>query len=96
MLGYQTGARILDTVGLNSPVSLQYYPLPDEDYVINYAVPASLVLEQRPRFAVFLEAYIRNTLLRDRAFLEQYTLVRKWQTDLYGSDGLLLFEQNAQ
>ena len=50
VLGYQTGARILDTVGLNSPVSLQYYPLPAEDYVINYAVPSRLVLEQRPLY----------------------------------------------
>jgi hypothetical protein len=96
VLGYRTGARILDTVGLNSPVSLQYYPLPQADYVINYAVPSSLVLDQRPLFAVFLEAYIRNTLLRDPRFLEQYTLVRKWPTDLYGSEGLLLFERNDQ
>ena len=42
------GRKILDTVGLNSPVSLEYYPLPADDYVINYAVPARLVLEQRP------------------------------------------------
>ncbi len=65
VLGFQTGAKILDTVGLNSPVSLEYYPLPADDYVINYAVPSELVLEQRPLFAVFMEAYIRNTLLTD-------------------------------
>lgn len=93
VLGYQTGARILDTVGLNSPVSLQYYPLPVEAYVINYAVPSSLVLDQRPLYAVFLEVYIRNTLLKDPQFLKQFTLVRKWPTDLYGSDGLLLFRR---
>jgi hypothetical protein len=96
VLGYRTGAKILDTVGLNSPVSLRYYPLPQADYVINYAVPSSLVLEQRPLFAVFLEAYIRNTLLRDPRFLEQYTLIRKWPTDLYGSEGLLLFERTGR
>ncbi len=96
VLGYRTGAKILDTVGLNSPVSLRHYPLPTEDYVINYAVPSSLVLEQHPLFAVFLEAYIRNTLLRDPRFLEQYTLLRKWPTDLYGSDGLLLFERTGR
>jgi hypothetical protein len=96
VLGYRTGARILDTVGLNSPVSLQYYPLPPEDYVINYAVPARLVLEQRPLYAVFLEAYIRNTLLKDPEFLQHYTLVHKWPTDLYGSNGLLLFRRNQE
>ena len=93
VLGYRTGAKILDTVGLNSSVSLRYYPLPIEDYVINYAVPADLILEQRPLYAVFLEAYIRNTLLKDPRFLEHYELARTWQTDLYGSDGLLLFRR---
>jgi hypothetical protein len=96
VLGYRTGAKILDTVGLNSPVSLRYYPLPAEDYAINYAVPSPLVLEQRPLFAVFLETYIRNTLLRDPRFMEQYILLRKWPTDLYGSDGLLLFERTGR
>jgi hypothetical protein len=93
VLGYRTGARILDTVGLNSPVSLEYYPVAAEDYVINYAIPADLILNQRPAYAVFLEAYIRNTLLKDQRFLKEYELVRKWPTDLYGSDGLLLFKR---
>jgi hypothetical protein len=93
VLGYRTGARILDTVGLNSPVSLQYYPVAAEDYVINYTVPTDLILNQRPAYAVFLEAYIRNTLLKDQRFLKEYGLVRKWPTDLYGSDGLLLFKR---
>jgi len=93
VLGYRTGARILDTVGLNSPVALQYYPVAAEDYVINYAVPADLILEQQPAFAVFLEAYIRNTLLKDARFEKEYELVKKWPTDLYGSHGLLLFRR---
>jgi hypothetical protein len=93
VLGYRTGANVLDTVGLNSPVSLQYYPVAAEDYVINYAVPADLILNQRPAYAVFLEAYIRNTLLKDRRFLKEYELVRKWPTDLYSSDGLLLYKR---
>jgi len=93
VLGFRTGASILDTVGLNSPVSLQYYPLAAEDYAINYAVPADLILNQRPAYAVFLEAYIRNTLLKDQRFLKEFDLVRKWPTDLYGSDGLLLFKR---
>jgi hypothetical protein len=78
---------------LNSPVSLQYYPIAAEDYVINYAVPTDLILNQQPAYAVFLEAYIRNTLLKDQRFLKEYELVRKWPTDLYGSNGLLLFKR---
>jgi hypothetical protein len=95
ILGYRTGAKILDTVGLNSPISVHYYPIPREDYAINYAVPSSLVLDQHPLYAVFLEAYIRNTLLKDPRFAEQYLLVQKWPTDLYGSNGLLLFKRNG-
>jgi hypothetical protein len=93
VLGYRTGANVLDTVGLNSPVSLQYYPVAAEDYVINYAVPADLILNQQPAYAVFLEAYIRNTLLKNERFSKEYELIRKWPTDLYGSDGLLLFKR---
>ena len=42
VLGYFTNAVILDTVGLNSPVSMQYYPLPPDQLVTNYAIPCNL------------------------------------------------------
>ena len=92
MLGYYTPARILDTVGLNSPESSRYYPLPAEDYAINYAIPAALVLDLKPQYVVILEVYGRNTLLRDARFTQAYRLVEKLPTDLYGSDGLLIFQ----
>ncbi len=75
VLGFYTPARILDTVGLNSPVSTHYYPLAPEQYVINYAIPAQLILDQRPDFVVILEVYGRNTLLKDPAVLRQYHLL---------------------
>ena len=93
VLGYYTPGRILDTVGLNSPVSSGYYPLPPEDYVINYAIPAQLILDQRPDFVVILEVYGRETLLKDARFLAQYRLQQKIDTDMYGSDGLLIFQR---
>ena len=93
VLGYYTPARILDTVGLNSPVSSRYYPLPAEQYVINYAIPAQLILDQRPDFVVILEVYGRNTLLKDASFLQQYHLLQKIDTDMYGSDGMLIFQR---
>lgn len=94
VLGFETGARILDTVGLNSPISLEYYPLDPEYYVINYAIPAQLILDQQPDWVVILEVYGRNTLLKDEDFLAQYRLVRTLPTDIYGSQGLLVFERN--
>lgn len=94
VLGYETGARILDTVGLNSPVSLEYYPLDPAAYVINYAIPARLILDQQPDWVVILEVYGRNTLLKDERFLAEYELIEKLPTDLYGSRGILVFKRN--
>ncbi len=93
-LGYFTQARILDTVGLISPQSLAYYPQPRAAYVINYAIPAALVLDQQPDYLVILEVYGRNTLLQDRAFRAAYTLTRTLDTDIYGSQGMLVFRRS--
>lgn len=93
VLGYQTRARILDTVGLNSPESVRYYPLPPEDYAINYAISSDLIVDQQPDWLVMLEVYGRNTLLRDDRFLAQYELVNTLPTDMYGSDGMLVYKK---
>jgi hypothetical protein len=93
VLGFFTPARILDTVGLNSPVSTTYYPLPVDQYVINYAIPTRLILDQRPDWIVILEVYGRRTFLLDPQFKAQYRLVEKIETDLYESDGLLIFQR---
>jgi 4-amino-4-deoxy-L-arabinose transferase-like glycosyltransferase len=92
-LGYITRARILDTVGLISPESTRFYPLPEDDYVINYAIPAELILEQQPDWVVILEVYGRETLLKDRAFLDAYRLDQTIPTDIYGSRGMLVFQR---
>ncbi len=94
VLGFYTPARILDTVGLNSPKSLNYYPLDKQYYVINYAIPAGLILDQKPDYVVILEVYARLTLLQDARFSQQYTLLRTLPTDIYGSRGMLIFARN--
>jgi arabinofuranosyltransferase len=94
VLGYQTDAEILDTVGLNSPQAIQYYPLPQSMYVINYAVAPDLILSWQPRFVVILEVYGRKSLLQDSRFLHEYTLRCTIPTDMYGSQGLLVFERS--
>jgi hypothetical protein len=95
VLGYYTPARILDTVGLNSPESLHYYPLDPSDYVINYAIPPDLIMDRQPDFIVILEVYGRLGLLRNPRFHESYHLRQKIPTDIYGSDGMLIFERNS-
>lgn len=100
VLGYYTPARILDTVGLNSPQSLRYYPLNPAYYIINYAIPPDLIMEERPDYIVILEVYGREGLFKDPRFWASYHLQQKIPTDIYGSDGMLIFKslprQNQQ
>lgn len=91
VLGYYTHARILDLVGLNSPVTTSYYPLDIKYYVTNYAVAPDLVIDQQPDVVVILEVYGRLGLLKDERFIQQYTLLQKLPTDIYGSDGMLIY-----
>jgi hypothetical protein len=92
-LGYDTGARILDTLGLISPQTLRYYPLDPNVYVINYAMPLQLILDQQPDWIVSPEVYIRNGLLKDARFQAQYQLWETLPTDIYGSKGLMVFRR---
>jgi arabinofuranosyltransferase len=94
-LGYYSGARILDTVGLMSPQAARYYPLDPGLYVINYAIAPGLILDERPDYVVLLEAYGRGGLLKDERFTASYVLQQKIETDIYGSDGLLVFRRAA-
>lgn len=94
VLGFFARARILDLVGLNSPVATTYFPLDPQLYVISYAVPPDLVIDQLPDYVVILEVYGRLGLLKDERFLQAYYLRQKIPTDIYGSDGLLIFERN--
>jgi hypothetical protein len=90
-LGYVTDLPILDTVGLVTPESRRYYPAAPGLYVTNYAIPADLVLSLDPDFIVILEVYGRRGLLPDEAFQDHYRLLRKIETDIYGSDGMLIY-----
>jgi arabinofuranosyltransferase len=92
-LGYFTGAPILDTLGLISPQVDKYYPLPDNAYVGNYAIPSNLINDLQPDFLVILEVYGRKTLLEDPIFSEGYDQIMKIPTDMYGSDGMLIFRR---
>jgi len=92
VLGFFTGMRILDTVGLNSPLASRYYPLDPSFYAINYAIPPQLILDARPDIIVILEIYGRNGLLKDPAFWQLYRLRKMIPTDIYGSDGMLILE----
>ena len=91
MLGYRTGMHILDTVGLVTRESTRHYPTDPSIYVINYAIPADLVLALDPDYIVILEVYGRLGLLPDPDFQARYRLLKKLKADIYGSDGMLIF-----
>jgi len=93
VLGYRTDLRVLDTVGLVTPESGRHYPAASDIYVINYAIPADLVLALDPDYVVILEVYGRRGLLPDPRFQARYRLLEKFETDIYGSDGMLIFER---
>jgi len=93
VLGFFTGLPILDTVGLNSPQATGYYPLDPALYSINYAIPPDLILDQQPEYLVMLEIYGRLGLLKDPRFRAAYELAHQIPTDMYGSEGLLIFRK---
>jgi hypothetical protein len=91
-LGYFTGVPILDLVGLNSPETTAYYPLEEKyygDFV--YAISPDLIINERPDYVVILEIYGRYGLLKDDRFLTSYQLLATIPTEIYGSDGLLIY-----
>ncbi len=94
MLGYKTHATILDTVGLNTPIASSYYPADPNIYITNYAIPPELILDQKPDYLVILEVYGRGGLIKNPQFIIEYELIKKIPTDIYGSDGMLIFKRN--
>ena len=62
-------------------------------YVISYAIAPDLIVDAAPEYVVLLEVYGRNGLLRDERFLAAYALDSKLETDIYGSDGLLVYRR---
>jgi arabinofuranosyltransferase len=91
VLGYMLDAPILDTVGLNSPEAVPYYPLPESLYATIYAVPPDLILAALPEIVVVQEGHVRNGLLKDPRFLEQYELCGRYPAEIYGGNPALIY-----
>jgi arabinofuranosyltransferase len=94
-LGYYCDCRILDTVGLVSPETIRYYPLPPELYVVNYAVPPRLVRDAAPDYLVSLDVFIRKSLAEADWFRRDYEVVWAADTEVFGSRRLLVFARVA-
>jgi len=93
-LGYASSLRILDTVGLISPVALRYYPLLPKQLVTDNAIPPELIADQRPDVVVTLDAFAQKSLLTDAAFLQAYRLERTYPAPVWQSEALLVFRRD--
>lgn len=94
VLGYYTPLPILDIVGLNSRQSLEYYPVDFAVYDFNFTVPPNLILNENPAYVVILERYGRGYLLEHPSFQEEYRLLSTIKTNIYHSEGMLLFKRS--
>jgi arabinofuranosyltransferase len=92
-LGYASNLRILDTVGLVSPVAIKYYPLPREQVLTDNAIPARLIIDQHPDVVVTLDAFAQRSLLPDEAFQRDYALERSIPASVWQSAELLVFRR---
>ena len=93
-VGWYSQARILDTLGLISPQSSAYYPLPPSMISgMAYAVAPDLIVDEKPDYIVIMEIYGRSGLLIDPRLNERYRLLERIDTTLYDSDGMLIFER---
>jgi hypothetical protein len=92
-LGYFSGARILDTVGLVSPVALPYYPLAHNIYATSYAVPPELIRDTSPRFLVTMEVFISRGLLQTEWFRAEYEEIDRRYTSAFRGTYLLVFQR---
>lgn len=92
-VGYASGLRVLDTVGLVSPVAVPYYPLPSDQVLTDNAIPPRLILDEQPDVVVTLDAFAQKSLLADSAFAASYTLQQRVPVDVWQSHELLMFRR---
>ena len=92
-LGYASGLRMLDTVGLVSPAALPYYPLPADQFVTDNAIPPGLIADRQPDAVVTLDAFARRSLLPDAAFQRDYRLEAAYPASVWQSQELLVFRR---
>ncbi len=92
-LGYFSGFRMLDTVGLVSPGAAHHYPLPPDQVLGDNAVPPRLIEARRPDLVVSLDQFVVRSLLPDSWFQDNYVLERRTPLAIFQSQELLVFRR---
>lgn len=93
-VGYFSRATIVDTVGLVTPELTRYYPV-DPSIVADdqiYAIPPQLIYDTQPDYLVTMEGFVREGLVRQRQFEEEYELMLEYPFAFYGT-GMQLYRR---
>jgi hypothetical protein len=91
MFGYVYRGPVLTLDGLASKEAVKFYPLAKAQYSTPFAISPSLVEKIKPPFVVFLDAFGRNSILKDPFFLATYRRERFWPLNLWGGEGMYLY-----
>lgn len=84
IVAYETGMPIVDFIGLTSPDSVGFYPIPDSCVTgALYVVPPLLIRAYEPEWIVASEEQLGPCLREDAWFTERYV-----QEALYGAIGV--------
>ncbi|CAN5596620.1 hypothetical protein BH11CYA1_BH11CYA1_25310 [soil metagenome] len=97
ILGYYLpDSQIIDLGGLVTDETLTYYPVPLNERSrrdVWGSIPAKAVTELQPETVIFFDSFADNGLLRNSQFLKTYKLTQFWPLELWGGQGLFLFEK---
>lgn len=95
--GYYTKARIISSIGHNSPEMFPFLPVSREvtGKHINNGISIEMIRHFRPDYVLSLEAFIRHGLLTSEDFLAEYEIVDKRESNVFGSRGLYLFKKKS-
>ena len=94
MLGYYLPGRIVSSIGHVNPEVMQYLPYRMEELSGNNAIPGRMVKGINPDYVISLEIFVRNSLSRDPWFLANYHVLYRYDSEMFGSDGLYVFQRN--
>jgi hypothetical protein len=93
-MGYYSRSEVLDTVGLVSPVALNYYPIPNAQLFSDNAVPVAMIKDLQPDYVVTLDIFILGTLISDPWFQEHYELVEQRDVQVWTSKAILVYRRS--
>jgi hypothetical protein len=94
VFGYVTNARLLDLLGLVSPESTPFYPLPNHQSADN-AVSSELIQQSKPTYLVSLDQFLQPELVTSDWFCRDYQLVASFDARIWASTTVVVYQRNG-